>query len=104
VSCRRRCREARLSSSLSSGLSSAHVAKQRHPCFLLISGDPALTIGCVEGGEAITRDVEDALYSTDRGSQTLRNEVALDQAASGAAGIVVVGFSVSLLRCGASAA
>ncbi len=67
-------------------------------------GDPALTIGCVKGGEAITRDVEDALYSTDRGSQTLRNEVALDQAASGAAGIVVVGFSVSLLRCGASAA
>jgi hypothetical protein len=28
----------------------------------LIPGDPALTIGCVKGGEAIS-DVEDALYS-----------------------------------------
>ena len=43
-------------------------------------------------------------FTQPTGSQTLRNEVALDQASSGAAGIVVVGFSVSLLRCGASAA
>ena len=34
LSCRWRCREARLSSSLSSELSSAHGAKQRHPRFL----------------------------------------------------------------------
>jgi hypothetical protein len=53
MSCRRRCREARLLSSLSSGLSSAHAGKQRHSHRLLIPGDPALTIGCVKGGEAI---------------------------------------------------
>ena len=46
-------REARLSSSLSSKLSSAHVAKQRHNHRFLIPGDPALTIGCVKCGEAI---------------------------------------------------
>jgi hypothetical protein len=49
LSCRWRCREARLSSELSS----AHGAKQRHPHRFLIPGDPALTIGCVKGGEAI---------------------------------------------------
>jgi hypothetical protein len=27
----------------------------------LIPGDPALTIGCVKGGEAVTWDVDDAL-------------------------------------------
>ena len=35
LSCGWRCREARLSSSLSSELSSAHGAKQRHPRFLI---------------------------------------------------------------------
>jgi hypothetical protein len=40
-------------SSLSSELSSAHGAKQRHSHRFLIPGDPALTIGCVKGGEAV---------------------------------------------------
>jgi hypothetical protein len=43
-----------LSSELSSRLSSAHRAKRRHSHRFLIPGDPALTIGCVKGGEAIT--------------------------------------------------
>jgi hypothetical protein len=38
---------------LSSELSSAHGAKQRHSHRFLIPGDPALTIGYVKGGEAI---------------------------------------------------
>ena len=46
LSCRWRCREARLSSSLSSELSSAHGAKQRHSHRFPIPGDPALTILC----------------------------------------------------------
>jgi hypothetical protein len=57
--------EARLSSSLP-GLSSAHGVKQRRSHRFLIPGDPALTIGCVKGGEPSCRDVEDALYSADR--------------------------------------
>src|SRR5258707_9346472 len=32
---------------------SGHGVKQRHPHRFLIPGDPALTIGCVKGGEAI---------------------------------------------------
>jgi hypothetical protein len=63
LSCRWRCREARLSSSLSSELSSAHSAKQRHSQRFLIPGDPALTIGCVKGGGHQRSDVEDVLYS-----------------------------------------
>jgi hypothetical protein len=42
-----------VSSSLSSEVSSARDAKQLHSLRFLISGDPALTIGCVKGGEAI---------------------------------------------------
>jgi hypothetical protein len=42
-----------MSSSLSSEVSSAHDAKQRHSHRFLTPGDPALTIGCVKGGEAI---------------------------------------------------
>ena len=53
LSCRWRCRGVRLSSSLSSEVSSAHGAKQRHFDRFLIPCDPALTIGCVKGGEAI---------------------------------------------------
>jgi hypothetical protein len=53
LSCRWRCWEARLSSS-SSQLSSPDGAKQRHSHRFLIPADPALTIGCVKGGEAIT--------------------------------------------------
>jgi hypothetical protein len=43
----------RPSSSLSSEVSSAHDSKQRHSHRFLTPGDPALTIGCVKGGEAI---------------------------------------------------
>ena len=43
----------RLSSSLSSALWSGHGVKQRYSHRFLIPGDPALTIGCVTGGEAI---------------------------------------------------
>jgi hypothetical protein len=53
LSCRWRCREAPLSSSLSSDLSSSHGVKQRRSHRFLIPGDPALTIGCVKRGEAI---------------------------------------------------
>jgi hypothetical protein len=53
LSCRWRFRGAQLSSSLSSEVSSAHDAKQRHSHRFLTPGDPALTIGCVKGGEAI---------------------------------------------------
>jgi hypothetical protein len=35
------------------GLSSAHATKQRHSQRFLTPGDPALTIGCVKGGDAI---------------------------------------------------
>jgi len=45
--------QARLSSSLSSVLWSGHGVKQRYSHRFLIPGDPALTIGCVKGGEAI---------------------------------------------------
>jgi hypothetical protein len=38
---------------LSSEVSSAHDAKQRHSHRFLTPGDPALTIGCVKAGEAI---------------------------------------------------
>jgi hypothetical protein len=65
LSCRWRCREARLSSELSS----AHGAKQRHPHRFLIPGDPALTIGCVKGGRRCP-------LLGRSGSQTLRNGVA----------------------------
>ena len=51
LSCRWRCRGARLSSSLSSELSSGQSAKQRHSHRFLIPGDPALTIGCVKAGQ-----------------------------------------------------
>ena len=54
LSSRWRCREARLSSSLSSELSSAHSAKQRHSQRFLIPAILLLTIGRVKGGEAIT--------------------------------------------------
>ena len=80
LSCRWRCREARLSSSLSSELSSAHSAKQRHSQRFLIPGDPALTIGCVKGGGHQRSESKTSFTQSRSGSQTLRNEVALDQA------------------------
>jgi hypothetical protein len=50
----RGCQEARLSSSLSSKLSSADGAKHQDSDRFLTPGDPELTIACVDGGDAIT--------------------------------------------------
>jgi hypothetical protein len=86
-----RCREARLSSSLSS----AHVAKQRHPRFF-IPGDRALTIGCVKGWRShhvVTSQTP--FTSADRKVRDCGMRWRLIRR-PGAAGLVVVGFSVSL--------
>ena len=74
-----------LSSSLSE-VSSAHDAKQRQPRSLIPS-DPALTIGCVTGGVAITQWRRRRLSLSRSESQTLRIEVALDQANPGPLGL-----------------
>lgn len=89
---------ARLPLSLSSEVSSAHDAKQRHSYCFPILGDPALTLGCVTGGEAINVVTSKTPFTQPIGQSDTADEVAFDQAAPGPVGLWLLALACAPRR------